>query len=340
MLDEQLFLHAFATQWALIKTYSIASGTKPLVKTRQLSTAEKVGRRTEDTTVLLFEMLAGDMDSERWMTAMSKVNWLHARYKKHITNDDMLHTLSLFIFEPIKWITRYGWRPLTELERVSRFLFWKEIGKRMGIQDIPDTIEDLEVWVERYEKVAMVYAESNQLCADTTMDLFLRNVPLWAHGGMRNIARSFMDDRTLQAVGWHRAPRWVVVLVDTFFKVRGFVLRYLFLPRFRPLELFKPSDDGRIYRDFYGFEPWYMKQSIWIRMKTWLESGGRLHAGGEFGSRGYLPEEVGPLEFVKVSGKPVLAQAEAMREYVELSNGGGGCPFSFTFGGELDWKKS
>jgi hypothetical protein len=27
MLDEQLFLHAFATQWAVIKTCAIASGT-------------------------------------------------------------------------------------------------------------------------------------------------------------------------------------------------------------------------------------------------------------------------------------------------------------------------
>jgi hypothetical protein len=52
MLDEQLFLHVFATSWALITTYS---GTKPLVQIRQLSTPEKVGRRTEDTTVLLFE---------------------------------------------------------------------------------------------------------------------------------------------------------------------------------------------------------------------------------------------------------------------------------------------
>jgi hypothetical protein len=337
MLDEQLFLHAFATQWALIKTYAIASGTKPLVGTRQLSTPERVGRRTEDTAVLLFEMLAGDMDSDRWMTAMAKVNWLHSKYQKHIKNDDMLHTLSLFIMEPITWIDRYGWRPLSELERVARFVFWKEIGRRMGIQDIPQSIEDLQEWVEEYEKHAMVYAESNKMCADTTMDLFLRNVPSWAHGAMKNMARSFMEDKVLQAVGWPRAPRWINFLDDIFFKVRGQVIRYLFLPRYSPLELFEPSEDGRIYRGFYGFEPWYMKQGVWTRIKTWFGSAGRLHVGGEFGSQGYRPEEVGPPEFVKVSRKPVLAQVEAMQEYVKSSNGAG-CPF--LFGGELDWKRS
>jgi hypothetical protein len=286
--------------------------------------------------VLLFEMLAGDMDSDRWMTSLAKVNWLHARYRKQIPNDDMLHTLALFILEPINWIDRYGWRPLSELERVSRFVFWKEIGMRMGIQDIPETIDGLREWAEKYNE-AMVYAESNQLLADTTMDLFLRDKPSWIHGTMKNIARSFMEDRVLEAIGWAPAPSWVKFMTDTFFKVRGFLILHLFLPRYHTLELFKANDDGRIYRSFYGFEPWYMKQDMWTRLTTWLGSGGRLNAGGKFGNKGYRPEEVGPPELVAASRKPVLAQADAMKEYTKGSNGGR-CPFSF--GGELDWKRN
>jgi hypothetical protein len=182
----------------------------------------------------------------------------------------------------------------------------------------------------------MAYAESNKLCADTTMDLFLRNLPRWAHGAMKNITRSFMEDRILQAVGWPRAPKWVEVLVDTSFKIRGFILCYFFIPRLQPIKLIEPGADGRIEREFYGFEPWYMKQDMWTRITTWFGSHGRLHVGGRFGSRGYRPEEVGPPEFVAMSAKPVLVQAEAMREYVENSSGRG-CPFMF--GGELDWKR-
>jgi hypothetical protein len=32
---------------------------------------------------------------------------------------------------------------MTELEKVAIFVYWKEIGNRIGIKDIPDTLEDL-----------------------------------------------------------------------------------------------------------------------------------------------------------------------------------------------------
>lgn len=35
---------------------------------------------------------------------------------------------------------------MTELEKVAIFIYWKEIGNRMGIRDIPNTLEELELW--------------------------------------------------------------------------------------------------------------------------------------------------------------------------------------------------
>jgi hypothetical protein len=32
---------------------------------------------------------------------------------------------------------------MTELEKVAIFAYWKEIGNRIGIKDIPDALEDL-----------------------------------------------------------------------------------------------------------------------------------------------------------------------------------------------------
>ena len=61
MLDEQQFLTLLSTQWALIKTYSIARGTRLLVKTRQIGSLQCVGRRAEDTGVFLSEMIAGEI---------------------------------------------------------------------------------------------------------------------------------------------------------------------------------------------------------------------------------------------------------------------------------------
>jgi hypothetical protein len=94
----------------------------------------------------------------------------------------------------------------------------------------------------------MVYADTNQICADTTMDLFLRNLPKWAHGTMKSIARSFMEHKGLIAVGWPRAPQWIITSGHVFFKGRGLILWYLFLQRFFQIELFEETTHGRIYR--------------------------------------------------------------------------------------------
>jgi hypothetical protein len=91
LLHEFPFLFTFGTQWALIKSYGIASGTPLLVKTRQLADYSKAAKRAEDTGVLLGEFLVGDPDSERGRLAMSKLNWMHHRYD--ILEGDYVHTL-------------------------------------------------------------------------------------------------------------------------------------------------------------------------------------------------------------------------------------------------------
>ena len=47
------------------------------------------------------------------------------------------NTLVRFVYDPIAWLDRYGWRKLTDAERLAAFHFYREVGKRMGIRDIP-----------------------------------------------------------------------------------------------------------------------------------------------------------------------------------------------------------
>jgi hypothetical protein len=91
LLHEFPFLFSFGTQWALIKSYGIATGTPLLVKTKQLADYSKAAKRAEDTGVLLGEFIVGDIDSERGRLAMSKLNWMHHRYD--ILEGDYVHTL-------------------------------------------------------------------------------------------------------------------------------------------------------------------------------------------------------------------------------------------------------
>lgn len=95
-------MYAFRTQWALIKTYTVATGTRLLVQTRQLTSDSTVRKRAEDTSVILTEFLVGSMDSDRGSKALAKMNWMHRRYGSKIKQPELLHTLAMFVLEPIR----------------------------------------------------------------------------------------------------------------------------------------------------------------------------------------------------------------------------------------------
>jgi hypothetical protein len=83
-------------------------------RTAQLMTVKTGGRRYVDTGVLIRDFTSSPFDSTRHATALARMNWLHSRYD--ISNDDMLYTLSVFVTCPQRWLERFEWRGLTELE--------------------------------------------------------------------------------------------------------------------------------------------------------------------------------------------------------------------------------
>jgi len=75
---------------------------------------------------------------------------MHRRYGSKIKQPELLQTLAMFVLEPIRPLNDRKWRPMTEVEEVAILLYWKEIGSRMGNRDIPDTLEELQIWTTKY----------------------------------------------------------------------------------------------------------------------------------------------------------------------------------------------
>ena len=125
-------------EFGLFKTYGIPSISKILVKSRQLLDKDQIAKRYEDTDLLIREMTNTVLDHRkegRSEVALGRINYIHSLYP--ITNQDMLYTLSVFICEPISWISKYEYRELTPAEEEGIFRHWKNIGERMNIKDIP-----------------------------------------------------------------------------------------------------------------------------------------------------------------------------------------------------------
>eukprot|EP01103_Thecamoeba_quadrilineata_P013964 TRINITY_DN4022_c0_g1_i2.p1 TRINITY_DN4022_c0_g1~~TRINITY_DN4022_c0_g1_i2.p1 ORF type:complete len:220 (-),score=32.61 TRINITY_DN4022_c0_g1_i2:189-848(-) len=155
---DQPFLIQLAMSFALFRTYGIPSIAKLLASTDRL--VSKAARRLEDTDLILREIGERDPSSDRPRTALDRLNFIHGRYP--IKNSDSVYTLSTFVLEPLRWIQRYGWRPLTYNEKMAFFTYWKKIGEDMNIKHIPETLEEMEEFNIKFEEEHMKYTPQSK----------------------------------------------------------------------------------------------------------------------------------------------------------------------------------
>ena len=128
-----------ALELALFRTFAVPSVAALLDSTGEFERAPQ--KRYDDTDLILSTIVEAGYDSEDGKRAIRRMNRIHGRFE--ITNEDFLYVLSSFVFEPIRWNARFGWRPLIEAEKLATFEFWREVGRRMAIEDIPATYEEL-----------------------------------------------------------------------------------------------------------------------------------------------------------------------------------------------------
>ncbi len=183
---------------ALFRAFAVAKGTTLLAGTGEFT--ERTQKRYDDTVLILAEILEHGYDSQRGKAALRRINQMHGRYS--IPNDEFLYVLSTFVFEPIRWNERFGWRPLLRQEKLASFHFWREIARRMAIKDVPEDYATFERYYEDFAIANYRYAPENGALARATRDLLLSWYlprPLWPLG--RPFVHAMMDDRLLDAVG-------------------------------------------------------------------------------------------------------------------------------------------
>lgn len=217
-------------EFALFRVFGVAKGTPLLASTGEF--LQRTQKRYDDTVLILSEILENGYDSPRGQAALVRMNKQHGRFK--IPNDEYVYTLSTFILEPARWIDRYGWRKVTETEKQAAFYFWTELGRRMGIRDMPESYAAFDAFNRAYEQEQFRYAPENELVAVATRNLMLSWVlpkPLFALGAP--FVHALIDDPLLQAVGMPPAPGWLQALVRRCVWLRGQLVRML-PPRKKP----------------------------------------------------------------------------------------------------------
>jgi hypothetical protein len=185
-------------EFALFRTFAVPSISGLLAKTGEF--VQRPRKRYDDTELILFEILEHGMNSLRGKRAIRRMNSMHGRFD--ISNEDFLYVLSTFIFEPIRWTEKYAYRPMTELEKQGIFKNYLELGKRMNLKDVPQTLEAFEDYNIRYEREMFRFAESNRIIADKTINLMLGfYVPRWLFWLGRPFVYALLDDPLRESLG-------------------------------------------------------------------------------------------------------------------------------------------
>ena len=213
-----------ALEFALFRTYAVPSISGLLAKTGEFEARTR--KRYDDTELILSEITENGLDSDRGQAALARMNAMHGAYR--ISNDDMLYVLSTFVFEPERWLARFGKRAMSEHEARAVFAHYRKLGKAMGITDIPVDRAGLEAFNLRYEAEHFAFADSNQRIGKVTRDLLLGfYLPCGLIPVGRPAAHAFMDGPLLAAMGFPAAPRWLQSLLFGAMRLRAGALRLL-----------------------------------------------------------------------------------------------------------------
>jgi len=163
-------------EFALFRSFAVPSISGLLAATGEFN--KHTRKRYDDTELLLVEAVENGLDSERGKLAIDRINNMHGRYK--ISNDNYLYVLSTFIFEPVRWLDKHGWRPLTRLEKRAWHNYYCALGQRMNIRDLPASYDEFETFNQRYEARQFRHASSNSMIANSTKTMFLGfYLPSW-----------------------------------------------------------------------------------------------------------------------------------------------------------------
>jgi hypothetical protein len=127
-------------------------------------------KRYDDTVALLREIARDGPRSPAGRGAIRRMNRIHRPFG--IGNDDLRYVLATFVVVPVRWIRRYGWRRLTETEVRACVNYYREVGRLMGIRQIPPSYAEFASYLDTYEREHHRFSAANKRLAMALIRVF------------------------------------------------------------------------------------------------------------------------------------------------------------------------
>ncbi|KAF4967184.1 hypothetical protein FSARC_5217 [Fusarium sarcochroum] len=312
--DFPLF-YDLAVRLALFETYAVTRVAHVLYGGSDLNNRQKAPKRYADTEVVYVCFANFPPTSPVLSKAVARTNYLHAPYIKSgkIQQQDLLYVLYASFAEPIRFLSLYEYRKLTDMEVAGLATLWKYVADMMEIDyktvlqkdewtDGIEFFEDLARFGGDYEDKNLRPTEEIHALGQVLMDLLLQSYPKILTPVGYPAACVLMGPRLRRAFGFHEPGLGITALTYSLLLIRKLVVRFLCLPRInRAVYLSQPDEQtGRMYSYHYMKEPFYVPPTFWQRWNpealiTRL-SGGLLpgDGGARMKPEGFLFEDLGP----------------------------------------------
>ena len=212
-----------ALEFALFRTFCVPSIARLLDGTGEFR--NRAQKRYDDTDIIVSELMEYGYSSERGSRALARMNAQHGRF--NIANDDFRYVLSTFIYEPIRWNARFGWREMCETERLAHFHFWRAVGERMGIRDVPADYAAFERYNIDYEKRHFRRTDASRRIGATMIEMFASWFPRFLGPLVRRSMYAIMDDPAIEGFGFPKPSPFMRAVVTAALRLRARLLRLL-----------------------------------------------------------------------------------------------------------------
>ena len=189
---------------AQFHTFAIPEISSILHRTRQYR--DDGLRRLDDTKGLMGAALGGGPESVDGAAAIAQINRIHAEYR--IANDEYLYVLSTFAFGSDHWMQNYAWRSATTDEETVLYQRLVDVGRAMGIDDIPDDSAEFRCWVDGYLASNRRYHQDNHAVAEGLMRAAESLVPAPIRPLVSPVLRVWIaEPDLLDALGYRLPPQ-------------------------------------------------------------------------------------------------------------------------------------
>ncbi|NIL85854.1 hypothetical protein CH281_18880 [Rhodococcus sp. 06-221-2] len=194
---------AFAVTGGLFVTFAVPRISRILTQSRQFE--DEIQKRLVDTVLLDHHYHDSGFVPGIGRDSIRRVNEMHRQYDIH--PEDYVFIGCWEAVSYIWYAETYGWRPVTEKEKLAAVAFARLRGRHMygGEKKMPypETLEAMETFCTDYLNAQIAYEPQNKRLADSLVDYVLKEYPRILH---RPLLAFFLsvgpDDRLITNCGY------------------------------------------------------------------------------------------------------------------------------------------